>query len=100
MVANGSGTITAGKNVGGLVASQNLALSLISGGWTVNAPNGNIYLQEVRNPNGVFNNQGNFSSPGRHLFDYAPDASVTLNAGIGVYFTELALPRPSDAVPS
>ena len=38
-------------------ANNKLALSLISGGWTVNAAN-NIVLQEVRNPNGFFNNVG------------------------------------------
>ena len=37
--------------------NPNLALSLITGGWTVNAAQ-NIYLQEVRNPNGVFDING------------------------------------------
>jgi hypothetical protein len=30
----------------------------------------NIFLQEVRNPNGIFNISG--SSAVKHLFDYAP----------------------------
>ena len=34
--------------------NPNLALNLISGGWNVTAAQ-NIILQEVRNPNGVFN---------------------------------------------
>ena len=59
IVANGVGTLTAGQNVGGADADKNVALSLVKGSWTVNAPNGNIYLQEVRNPNGVFNNGAN-----------------------------------------
>ena len=41
------------RNVGAADGNP-FALSLASGGWSVNAPNGNIYLQEVRNPNGVF----------------------------------------------
>jgi filamentous hemagglutinin family protein len=84
VLANGTGTITAQNNVGGPNFTDNLALSLITGNWTVNAPNGNIYLQEVRNPNGVFNEAGSARSPGNNLFDYDPKASVTLNAGNAV----------------
>ena len=51
VVANGTGIITA-ENAGNNYAP--LALSLIKGGWVVNAAN-NIVLQEVRNPNGMFN---------------------------------------------
>ena len=46
-------TITAGGNAG--TAGSLLALSLVKGGWVVNAPNGNINLQEVRDPNGTLN---------------------------------------------
>ena len=95
VLANGVGTITAGQNVG--VLSGGFALGLIAGSWNVNAPNGNIYLQEVRNPNGVFNNTGNDGSVAAHLFDYDPQASVTLDAGIGVYLTDENLPRLSAA---
>ncbi len=60
-------------------SSPNLALSLIKGGWNVTAAH-NIILQEVRNPNGMFNtlgrNNGSF-----HAFDYSEDAFVRLNAG-------------------
>lgn len=91
VLANGVGTITAGDTVGGTAP---FALSLIAGSWSVNAPNGNIYLQEVRNPNGVFNNTSNDGSVAAHLFDYAPDASVNLDAGLGVYLTDVNLPRP------
>jgi filamentous hemagglutinin family protein len=91
VLANGVGTITAGNMVGG--GQFPFALSLVTGSWSVNAPDGNIYLQEVRNPNGVFNQTGNDSSVAAHLFDYAPNASVNLDA-IGVYLTDVGLPRP------
>ena len=95
MLANGTGTITAGKNAGDPFGENSFALSLIVGTWNVNAPNGNIYLQEVRNPNGVFNNTGKDASVAAHLFDYAPDATVNLDAGIGVYLTDdSSKPRP------
>jgi hypothetical protein len=71
-------------------------LSLISGGWTVNAGN-NILLQEVRNPNGIFNNLGFGSASLRHYFDYAPDDYTILNAGNGVELLGTALPRYSDS---
>jgi filamentous hemagglutinin family protein len=94
VVANGAGLITAGQNAGS--DANNIALSLVAGNWTVDAPNGNIYLQEVRNPNGTFNDApGSRRSPnlGAFLFDYAVDASVDLNAGLGVYLTDEGVPR-------
>ncbi len=97
VLANGVGTITAGNTVGDSQGEYYFALSLIAGSWNVNAPNGNIYLEEVRNPNGVFNTTGNDGSVAAHLFDYAPDASVNLDAGIGVYLSVVELgnlPRP------
>jgi filamentous hemagglutinin family protein len=93
VVANGAGKITVGQDAGGPVTSQLLALSLVKGSWDVEAPNGSINLQEVRNPNGVFNNIGNGSGPGYHLFDYDPASSVTLNAGNSVQLTGSSLPR-------
>lgn len=99
VLADGVGTITAGQNVGAANGNP-FALSLTSGGWTVNAPNGNIYLQEVRNPNGVFNNlKSRFgSSPGQFLFTYNPLAYLNLSAD-GVYLTSLNVPRPYGPVP-
>ena len=94
VVANGTGTITA-VNAG--EASQQLALSLIKGGWVVNAAD-NIALQEARNPNGMFNNSvtfGNRPAPTQFLFDYDPLAYVVLNAGDGVTITGQSLPRIS-----
>lgn len=88
VVANGVGTVTAGHDVGA-AAGDPFALSLISGGWNVNA-NGTIYLQEVRNPSGIFNS--------RHFFDYSPQAYVDLTAN-EVYLTGQNLPRPDGAVP-
>ena len=94
VVANGTGNITANQNIGGEDASQQVALSLVKGSWNLNAPNGDIYLQEVRNPNAVFNNNGKSTSPGFHLFDYDLHDSVYLTA-IGVYLIGgIDLPRP------
>jgi hypothetical protein len=99
VVANGSGLINAGQNAGASVASKNVALSLIKGSWEVDAPNGSIFLQEVRNPNGIFNDlfQSRNPAPGYHYFDYDPEASVGLNAGVGVFLTGQSLPRPNGA---
>jgi hypothetical protein len=97
VVANGVGTITAGQNAGA-ATGQPFALSLISGGWNVNAPNGNIYLQEVRNPNGDFNSKKFFTgaaAPGQYLFTYSPQDYVNLTA-YGVYLTSLNVPRLSN----
>jgi filamentous hemagglutinin family protein len=103
VVANGTGTIDAGQDIG--TALQNVSLSLINGGWNLNAPNGNIYLQEVRNPNGVFDNlthlvnRKSAPTPGNHFFDYNQQASVALTAGNAVYLTGFDMPRPNDPVP-
>lgn len=94
VVADGLGSITAGDNAG--TSTKPLALSLVDGGWNVAAGN-DILLQEVRNPNGVFNDLGTASSPTRHYFDYAPDDFVTLTAGNGVALLGTALPRYSDS---
>ena len=89
VLANGVGTITC-ANAG--TTAQNLALSLIAGEWVVDATN-NIFLQEARNPNGVFNS----FPPSEYLFNYDPFASVVLDAGNGVTITGFALPRISGA---
>ena len=99
VVANGVGRITAQQDIGAADASENVALSLIAGSWTLNAPSGSIYLQEVRNPNGVFNNLGSSAIASYHLFDYSPLASVTLNAAKDVFLTGQNVPRPNDPVP-
>ena len=70
-------------NAGTSLSSPNLALNLISGGWNVTAAQ-NILLQEVRNPNGIFDING--GSAFNHLFDYAPSDYVNLSAG---YFVQL-----------
>src|SRR5262249_55044186 len=103
VLANGTGQITAQKgNVGGDTTSParlGFALSLVKGEWNVSALSGSIYLQEVRNPNGIFNNSGNaFSNPGFHLFDYDPSAAVRLGAAKTVEITGRSLPRTGDAV--
>ena len=77
-------TITALNGSAGSASSISdyLALSLATGSWVVNAPNGNIVLQEVRNPNGALN-AGWYGAQAsqNNLFNYSPEASVTLNAG-------------------
>jgi filamentous hemagglutinin family protein len=98
VLTDGTGTITAGNSAG--APGENLALSLTQGGWTVNAAQ-DIELQEVRNPNGVFNDTGSPHSgsrngppsPFRFLFDYGPLDYVDLNAGDGVTITGAGLPR-------
>ena len=76
-------TITAGGNAG--TSSALLALSLVTGGWQVNAPHGNIYLQEVRNPNGALNGRSSGTSAFRHLFDYNPNSFVDLEAAAACF---------------
>lgn len=96
VLVNGTGSVTAGANAGNVINNP-FALSLVKGGWTINAPNGSIYLQEVRNPNGLFNAVGISSGAGYHLFDYDPQASISLNASNGIYLTGLSLPRLASA---
>lgn len=90
VVRNGTGKITAGANAG--IREKSLALSLVSGGWEVNAAQ-DILLQEIRNPNGMFNNLGFSSSTTKHRFDYAPDAYARLVGGNSVQLLGGALPR-------
>jgi filamentous hemagglutinin family protein len=83
VVANGMGIVAAGGDAG--TVGANLALSLIEGSWVVNAAD-DIYLQEVRNPNGMFNSSPR-NDPVSYLFNYGPLDSVTLDAGDGVTVT-------------
>lgn len=93
VVANGTGTITANNGYAGGTAGL-LALSLTKGSWTVSAPNGGIDLQEVRNPNGVFNQ---LSGSANHLFNYDPSGFVSLTAqSVELGFGGTTLPRTSD----
>lgn len=94
VVRNGAGEIVAGRDAG--TASRLLALSLIDGGWTV-AAGRDVLLQEVRNPNGLYNNLGSSTSPNRHRFDYAPGAYAHLSAGNSVQLRGTGLPRFNDA---
>ena len=105
VVANGIGTITAGGNIGvplnSADQSQAFALSLISGGWNVYAPNGSIYVQDIRNPNGVFGEYPGSSSTtyaGYHYFDYALSSSVLLEAGNSVEFTGVDAPQTPPSI--
>jgi filamentous hemagglutinin family protein len=100
VVANGTGTIEALESAGD--GSRQLALSLVDGDWNVSA--NNILMQEVRNPNGALNRLGRATvpAPTYHLFDYADDASVSLNARNSVQLAAGSVPRapaPDDTVP-
>ena len=114
LVANGTGSIFAGVKMdasgnpikdssgnyvlgttgsaGTDAKSPNFALSLISGGWNVTAAQ-NIILQEVRNPNGIFDINGGTAY--KHYFDYALSDFVNLTAGnlVQMGASASALPR-------
>ncbi len=96
VVANGVGTVTAGGNIGVPLLSsdqnQGFAMSLVDGSWSVYAPNGSIYLDDVMNPNGVFNDNSRFGYTGFHNFDYGLDDSVLLDAGDTVEITGAEVP--------
>jgi filamentous hemagglutinin family protein len=79
-IQNVSGNYVLGGvgSAGTSATKPNLALSLIAGGWNVTSAR-NIYLQEVRNPNGYFDTSAGAAYD--HYFDYAPDAYVNLSAG-------------------
>lgn len=94
VVRKGTGQVDAGRDAG--IGSRLLALSLVDGGWTVNAGR-DVLLQEVRNPNGIFNNLGATTAPNRHRFDYAATAYTFLNAVNSVQLRGTGLPRYSDA---
>jgi filamentous hemagglutinin family protein len=97
VLANGVGAITADGNVGSATTSSGFALSLVKGSWNVSAPNGSIYVQDIRNPNGVFNDLGSQvpGNPNFHRFDYDPLASVLLQAGNSVEITGAGAPHDS-----
>jgi filamentous hemagglutinin family protein len=96
MLRNGLGIIQAANNAG--TVGSPLALNLVKGAWSVSAGN-SIALNEVRNPNGVFNNAESFdgANPFKHFFDYDSSASVSLVAANGVELGVGQLPRGTDA---
>jgi len=99
VLANGVGSVVAGGNIGSRSASGGFALSLIKGAWNVSAA-GSLFIQDIRNPNGILNDSGTFASyPGYHFFDYDPYASVTLS-GTAVEFTGVGAPHSIVSIPS
>ena len=113
VVADGAGTVTAGGDIGAPLTTlsydpgEGFALSLIKGSWKVDALTGSIYVQDVRNPNGIFGEKNAGSSPGDyagyHVFDYDSLASVSLTAGDSVEITGYDVPHTpastSDSIP-
>ncbi|MDB6129510.1 MAG: Filamentous hemagglutinin family outer membrane protein, partial [Verrucomicrobiales bacterium] len=121
-LANGVGTILAGVevNAGQVTAiphpqadigssQRPVSLSLINGSWNAWAAR-DLFISEVRNPNGTFNssqlnvpsgkfvgNVGNTTVPPRSsfLFDYAPDAGASFWAGNSITLAGSNLPRVS-----
>ena len=75
VLVDGIGNITAGGDIGAPTSSGGFALSLVKGSWNVSTP-GSLYLQDVRNPNGVFDDYT--YAAGYHVFDYDPLASLAL----------------------
>src|SRR5262249_29150213 len=79
LVRNGTGLIHAGADLGSIASA--VSLNLVAGSWNIDA-NGDVYLNEVRNPNAVFNSNkpaARFNGvvlPGERrvpfFFDYAP----------------------------
>ncbi len=121
LVRNGTGTLLAGVTLqnGSIVltnpdadvgsVTKPVALSLIAGSWNVLAAR-DIYLSEIRNPNGTFNPNnlavgsgfpGNITDSGiitaparaRFAFDYTPNAAASLWAGHGIDLIGANLPR-------
>jgi filamentous hemagglutinin family protein len=95
---DGSGNYVLGStgSAGNDSLNPNFALSIINGNWNVTAAQ-NIILQEVRNPNGVFNNN---KSGAYHAFDYGLDDSVNLTAGNQVQLGDNSANLPRlDSVP-
>ena len=92
--SSGNYVLGASGSAGTDQKNPNFALSLISGGWNVTAAQ-NIILQEVRNPNGVFDING--GSTFAHYFDYAAGDYVDLNAGnlVQLGASPSILPRPT-----
>jgi filamentous hemagglutinin family protein len=100
LVRNGQGLITSGVTLhndnatlesdeitasGSDIGSPNLPLTLglISGGWHLFAAN-SIYMNEVLNPNGTYNNNKFGDQRVQFMHDYAQDASITFTAGNSV----------------
>ncbi len=126
LVANGTGLLESGVTVqNGAVTktlnpagdigspTQPVSLSLISGTWYAFAAR-NLYISEVRNPNGIFNSKvlpvpggvypGNIDDSGTvtappatqaFLFDYAPDAGASFWAGYSITLGGVKLARIS-----
>jgi hypothetical protein len=92
VTANGNYMLGDSGSAGTDSKKDALALSVlgqITSGWEVTAAQ-DIYLQEVRNPNGVYNT---YAGGADHEFDYAAGDYVNLTAGNLVEIGSTLLPR-------
>ncbi len=92
VLANGNGSVHAGGDIGNAATGGGFALSLVKGAWDVQA-DGTIYVQDVRNPNGIFNDSSRRNYAGKHYFDYDPAASVSFHAGDSVEISGFDAPH-------
>jgi filamentous hemagglutinin family protein len=100
VLANGLASISAGGDIGVPLLgaqSQGFGISLIKGGWTVSA-SGNIYVQDVRNPNGIFNDRNVSGYSGYHYFNYDP-SSYVIFTGNSVEITGTGAPHTMPSNP-
>jgi hypothetical protein len=106
MLRNGTGTARAGRNIGS--SSIGSSFGLVKGTWNVAAGwdsvaqsivagQGDLYLNEIFNPNGALNGQrANFGARVQFQYDYAADATVNLAAGHSVELLGNNLAQTSD----
>ncbi len=92
LVHDGKGVITA-ANVGN--SGDPVSLGLASGSWTVGASK-DIFLNEVFNVNGSLNSAPKGAAQVPFVFDYSPDASVSLSAGNSVQLLGSSLKKIAD----
>jgi len=91
LIKDGQGSIVAGNDIGS--SASPVSLDLIKGSWHASAQR-DLYLNEVRNPNGTFNS--NKLTTGARIpyqFDYDPEARVVLKGGNSVQLLGSSLPR-------
>jgi len=76
VVFNGQGLIDCGTTGAAGTLANPLTLGLVKGGWTVIGKD--VFVNEIYNPNGSYNDQKNPVTQLEYTYDYADNASVTL----------------------